>query len=63
MIVSYLISLLQFVSDLFKQLSVLLLTGNKEVKRIDTQSNDGENQENDEVTKTCGHEPVPLSFE
>jgi hypothetical protein len=39
------------------------LSGNKEVKRIDAQSNNGENQEDDEITKTCGHEPVPLSFE
>jgi hypothetical protein len=62
-IASYLITLLQFVSDFFKQLGVLLLSGNKEVERIDAQSDNCENQEDNEIAKTRGHKTVPLSLE
>ena len=38
----------------------MLFRSNKEVKRIDTQSNDCENQEDYEIAKSCGHKAVPF---
>ena len=51
-IVSLLISLLQFVPYLFKQFSIFLLSGYKEIERINAKREDTKNQENDEITKT-----------
>ena len=59
-IAAYLISLNQFVSYFFKKLGIFLLASYKEVKRINAQSDNTENQEDDEITKTSDHEPVPL---
>ena len=40
-----------------------MLSGYKEVERVNTQSNNAENQENDKVANTRGHLAIPISFE
>jgi hypothetical protein len=40
-----------------------LLSGYKEVERVNTQSNNAENQENDKVANTRGHLAIPVSFD
>tara|TARA_B100000809_G_scaffold79423_2_gene77490 strand:- start:308 stop:517 length:210 start_codon:yes stop_codon:yes gene_type:complete len=48
-------TLFEFISNLNKQLSILLLPRHKKEKRVNTKSNNRENQEDDEVAKSCRH--------
>jgi len=47
------VTLFEFISNLNKQFSILLLPRHKKEKRVNTKSNNRENQEDDEVAKSC----------